>query len=555
MSLVFNFVIIVIVFLIAYWWSNQGFFSGLLHMLAVIIAGAMTFAIWEYLVYDLALGNTGVFDYYLPGLSFVFLFIGLVLIFRVGTDQLIEENLKVHPAVDLIGGFSAGAVAGIIAVGMMLIGSGFIQRPHEFLGYKGFGREKVGNADIGPVGDKMWLPADKLTSTFYEWASITGLRPDIGNTPLRQYNPEMYKQASLLRDTPQGDKGQFYVPPGSVSVSAPMISTIDEDDEGNAQRLVTIPVTFDADARDFGRQLVLSKSQARLIGRASGSKAAPIVYPTYWLQDIGQQAKSGPDLGEDRMYKFDDGSKYVTGVPGREQTKATLVFTVDEDFEPMFIQLKGLRIKLDTSRETEFASIVRNAKADPKGSTEFNEDPGGDISSTVDLGRNIRLLRTISKNKMPGTMLEQDGYLTEGYMNMRKGSKASRISRALQLKGIAQTDGTTIVQIDVSRESPANLFGKVRRMIQAGDRIQLTDMNDNTYAPIGYYLETPTNFEVKLNRRDFLRTLEDLGAQPSSGGGQTMRLIFEVTNGVELDELRVGNVVVGFIEGVAVNSR
>ena len=63
------------------------------------------------------------------------------------------------------------------------------------------------------------------------------------------------------------------------------------------------------------------------------------------------------------------------------------------------------------------------------------------------------------------------------------------------------------------------------------------------------------NFEVKLNRRDFLRTLEDLGAQPSSGGGQTMRLIFEVTNGVELDELRVGNVVVGFIEGVAVNSR
>ena len=529
MSLVFNFVIIVIVFQITYWWSNQGFFSGLLHMLAVIIAGAMTFAIWEYLVYDLALGNTGVFDYYLPGLSFVFLFIGLVLILRVSTDQLIEENLKVHPAVDLIGGFSAGAVAGIIAVGMMLIGSGFIQRPHEFLGYKGFGREKVGNA--------------------------TGMRPDIGNTPLRQYNPEMYKQASLLRDTPQGDKGQFYVPPGSVSIGAPMISTIDEDDEGNAQRLVTIPVTFDADARDFGRQLVLSKSQARLIGRASGSKSAPIVYPTYWLQDIGQQAKSGPDLGEDRMYKFDDGSKYVTGVPGREQTKATLVFTVDEDFEPMFIQLKGLRIKLDTSRETEFASIVRNAKADPKGSTEFNEDPGGDISGTVDLGRNIRLLRTISKNKMPGTMLEQDGYLTEGYMNMRKGSKASRISRALQLKGIAQTDGTTIVQIDVSRESPANLFGKVRRMIQAGDRIQLTDMNDNTYAPIGYYLETPTNFEVKLNRRDFLRTLEDLGAQPSSGGGQTMRLLFEVTNGVELDELRVGNVVVGFIEGVAVNSR
>ena len=194
MSIVFNFVVIVIVFLIAYWWSNQGFFSGLLHMLAVIIAGAMTFSIWEYLVYDLALGNTGGFDYYLPGLSFVLLFIGILLLLRVGTDQLIDENLKVHPAIDLVGGFSTGAVAGIIAVGMMLIGSGFIQRPHEFLGYKGYGREKVGNANIGQVGDPIWLPADKLTTTFYEWASITGLRPDIGNTPLRQYNPEMYKQ-------------------------------------------------------------------------------------------------------------------------------------------------------------------------------------------------------------------------------------------------------------------------------------------------------------------------------------------------------------------------
>ena len=35
------------VLLIAYWWSNAGAFSALIHLLCVITAGALAFALWE----------------------------------------------------------------------------------------------------------------------------------------------------------------------------------------------------------------------------------------------------------------------------------------------------------------------------------------------------------------------------------------------------------------------------------------------------------------------------------------------------------------------------
>ncbi len=40
----FNLLIFAMVGLIGYWWANQGVFSGLLHLLCVVVAGAIAFA-------------------------------------------------------------------------------------------------------------------------------------------------------------------------------------------------------------------------------------------------------------------------------------------------------------------------------------------------------------------------------------------------------------------------------------------------------------------------------------------------------------------------------
>lgn len=542
MSIAFNFLVIIGVILIAYWWSNQGLFSSLLHMAAVIVAGAITISVWELVAWDLALGNLGGFDNYVSGISFVLIFAGTLALLRIGTDQIAPDDVQVSPPIELIGGFSFGAVSGILSIGLLIIGTGFIQRPYEFMGYKGYGRETVGNSKVGPVGPQLWLPVDYLTSSFYELASINGLRPDFSGTPLMQYNPNLHMQASLVRDTPEGEKGQAYLPDGSASAKQPSKS------EFMGKHWVTVPMEFTSEARDFGQQLVLSKSQVRLVGKMKGSATPEIAYPTYWIQDstIDKETKQTAT----GLYRFDDSSNYITSVPGQSTASAKLIFEVSDDFTPLFIQLKGLRVDLRDPVDRDLRQIIASARALGAGE-EFDDEPGGDITNAIKIGNTLRFLRGVSKNKMPSSMEEENGLLTNGYMKVQGGS-AGRVNRGLQIKGIAQTEGTRIVRVDISRNSPANLFSKVRRMIGPNAEIQLLDINGNTFAPIGFYYMGRGGIEVKLDRRNFIKTLEEIGTQPPNGSTKEMALLFEVTRGSTLDSLKVGDVEVGFIEGLEI---
>ncbi|MAT81449.1 MAG: hypothetical protein CMJ29_07375 [Phycisphaerae bacterium] len=544
MSIVFNFLVIMMIFIIAYWWSNQGFFSSLLHMVAVIVAGAFTLAIWEFMVWDLTLGNLGFFDYYVYGGSFILVFCGSLLLMRVATDQLAPDDVAVPASLELVGGFAFGAVSGIISVGLLLVGTGFMQRPLEFMGYTGYARQQTGDSDVSQVGSALWIPADYLATSFYEWASITGLRPDISGTPLRQYNPELYKQASLLRDSVMGEKGQFFLPPGAAKVKQPLSSTFAN------KSWITIPMEFNSEARDFGQQLAISKSQIRLVGKAYGNDRPEVVYPSYWVQESAVDTDTDEKVEELGFYKFDDASKYITSVPGRSEAEAKVIFQVEDDFEPMFVQVKGQRFDLNESTERDFLTITAGAQALGAGA-DFEDEPGGDITEEITVGGNLRFLRSISKNKMPSSMQESDNYLTNGYMKV-KGGRAGQISRALQIKGIHRTEGANIVQVRIGRQSTANLFNRVRQMINTGDQIKIVDDKDRSYLPIGFYYMSPTGIEVKLDRRNYLKTLQEIGTQPPSGSDREMVLLFEITKGTKLDALKVGNVEVGYIEDITV---
>ena len=542
MHIAFNFMIITMVFLIAYWWSNQGLFSSMLHMAAVIVAGALSISLWEVVTWGLAMGNLGPVDNYIPGISFILIFVGTLALLRVASDRVAPDDVAVAPSLELFGGFTLGAVSGILSIGMLLMGIGFIQRPLEFMGYKGYGRETVGNSKIGSIGPQLWIPFDQLTSDFYELASINGLKPDFSGTPLKQYNPDLYMQASLVRDTLEGERGQVFMPDGAATASQPYSSV------WNGKDWITVPVEFKSEARDFGQQLVLSKSQVRLVGKMDGNEDPDIVFPSYWMQDT--MLDKDTKLSAMGFYQFDDGSNYITSVPGQSTASAKIIFEVPDDFTPLFIQLKGVRVDLREPMERDLRQIVASGKALGAGE-EFMDDPGGDITNTVSVGNNLRFLRGISKNKMPSSMNEENGYLTSGYMKVQGGS-AGRVNRGLQIKGIQQTEGTKIVRINISRNSPANIFNKVRKMVQPSAEIELKDTGGGTFAPIGFYYMGRGGIEVKLDRRNFVKTYNDIGTQPPAGSSQEIVLLFEVTRGTTLDSLRVGDVEVGYIDNITI---
>ena len=45
--MILNIIVLVFVLLIGYWWANQGLFSAIIHLLCVIVAGAIALALWE----------------------------------------------------------------------------------------------------------------------------------------------------------------------------------------------------------------------------------------------------------------------------------------------------------------------------------------------------------------------------------------------------------------------------------------------------------------------------------------------------------------------------
>ena len=88
----FNILVVLLVLLIAYWWGNQGFFSAIIHLVCVIVAGALALAFWEPLTLGLLLRG-GFFDSYAWGFGLLGLFVVSLFILRLATNKLVPGNV------------------------------------------------------------------------------------------------------------------------------------------------------------------------------------------------------------------------------------------------------------------------------------------------------------------------------------------------------------------------------------------------------------------------------------------------------------------------------
>ena len=179
------------------------------------------------------------------------------------------------------------------------------------------------------IGGSLWLPVHKLTSDFYEMLSRGSLYPYFNNTPLAEYNPELYKQASLVRDSYEHGRGKLSLLPDAASVEA-----VQRDEQSNRH---AVTMNFEALSRDFGQQLTLSRSQIRLITKPSGGDVL-VIHPDAWTQETQNDGR--------KRFRFDDITHYITSVPGREAATATIEFPVPVGREARFIQVRGTRYAL-----------------------------------------------------------------------------------------------------------------------------------------------------------------------------------------------------------------
>ena len=171
---------------------------------------------------------------------------------------------------------------------------------------------------------------------------------------------------------------------------------------------------------------------------------------------------------------------------------------------------------------------------------DHQEPVGGGViqpDSEIRVSSDIRPIMT-STNALPGTISQQDRFLTEGYAFFSR--SAATYSRAQGIKGLFEPEGTRVVQLDVGRTSSAAISGRIRA--QAGDSATpvLVDRNGHTYSAYGFIYEKDDGVDITLTPGSGL-TLHEI-PQPPTAGEQKLRLLFQVTEGTALAGFRVGSV-------------
>ena len=369
----------------------------------------------------------------------------------------------------------------------------------------------------------MWFPVHEFTESFYGMLSVNALSTP---TPMRTYYPDLAKQsASLMRDTYRKGRGAIAMPPDAARIIEWAL-----DDTGSRCAVV---IDFNSKARDFGEQLVLGTSQARLIERPRSQRSKPrVLHPDQWYQDA-----TGP-------FRFDDMTHYAISTAAQQTARIVLYFDrLPANFNPRFIQIKGIRYQLRQSSNVPINEIdpgvpiaVNESVVDPSSIT------AKDISNVIAINSRTRPIAT-DANTIPGTMSHRDLKMTEGYAFFYR--SGGRPSRDLRIETIYETSGAKIVQGDGAAQRPggypsapsANSSPMMRESFWRTPAAGSTHVWDTS-------TERREGYDIKLAPRDYTDKLVDIPALPTSGTN-ILKLIFNVTEGVTVTQFKLGDQVVG----------
>ena len=531
MFIIFNLVIVGLVLLIAYWWANEGLFSAVIHMVCVIVAGAFAFAIWESTAQRLL--SLSFFEYSGLGIALVTVFVVSLLLLRIACDKIIPANIQFPTWANYAFGGFAGLVSGVLSIGICLIGAGFVQSTGSILEYKGTARADTGNK-IEKV-NSLWLDVGRLTASFYGKISVGTMHPDLfGGMPLQQYNPRVDEQATLLRDTYEG-KGQIVIGQKDADVTGFLIGETD-----NGQDIALAMVNFRLSAGDFGKQVILAKSQVRLVTESINGEEPKIYFPSAW-----QQMVQGEDDEADKefMFEFEGTTSYATSIPRQDHAIIKFIFRTDNsELNPKYLQIKNTRFDIPSIGELQNIASYMPSKS----GQEFVDRGtfGNDIQNQITTKDRFRY--RASANDIPSTViLNEKFYITDAEaFNIHKGKISGHGGNTI--RGVSADPGTGIVFLDASPGKPSSFYDLFKT--HADEPIEIVDSLDRPYKPIGYFIFDSRQLALVVHPNAPIMSMRDIknfATKIRPGKDIEFKLIFMVTADVTIEQFRVGDTTIG----------
>jgi uncharacterized membrane protein required for colicin V production len=577
--------VILTVLAVGYIWGSRGFFSSMLHMLCVLLAGAIALAFWEpiaYLLLDRVSKQWLVNLVWAASLGVPFSL--LLAIIRISLDKIVPNNVDLDGATNLIGGIVCGAVSGVVTAGILIFTLGMLQGPPGG-GYLMGGPPVKYNNTGSLVKEKgPFLPVDKLTAWFYGYTSEAALRTD---TSLAKYHPNLPIEGTLLRTNFNDGGSRPFMTPKSVEVQgrytvgqkaalsvgdllnnsfspgSQTVTRLNGDQVNKNEKNDYIEgyvVKFKSGARETGGRIVVGAAQVWLIVYNEQTQSS------LQLQPIAMVSQAALQEGDKSLtygrWRFDKQDVYIASVGGAEDPPMAFEFLVPREYTPLSLNVKGVRTDVSSMgaardytstaardaavRDSSILSASKAVALNRSGAKTINLGDGFSDSKPVHIYSALLPNVIINRDNVNGLTIDEERKIVNGDAKFTNNDLNNRgIDSKLQVRQFAATEDTVIVQVDVSLNSELSLV-KNQVASEATGAPVLTDTLGQRYSAVGYMYKDATEFDIRFLPGQPIQSKDELpkGGPTSSRLDQTFILLYRISSNASLATFTIGDSVV-----------
>jgi hypothetical protein len=587
--------VIFIVAGLAYIWGSRGFFSALLHLVCVLVGGAIAFALWEPIAYKI-LAAAGTSQWMIDiawGAGLALPFAVSVAVLRLIVDKAVPANCDLDGAPNLIGGIVCGAIAGTISAGILLLTVNFLRLSPSVGGLSPIRQESNGSPVIN---EKLIFPADKITTWLYGYAADATLRTD---TPLAKWRPDVTVDGALLRTNFNEGGSRHTLAPKSFEVKGhftvgkdadlkvsdllsdgfsggvPKVTTLQGEDisvNSTGYFIDAYVVSFGSAAREKEGNVVIGNTQVELVCYNETDDKSISVMP------VAVSSKAEAENSEDKKiyygrWRFERPNTYIRSVGGTDNPLMAFEFLVPKAAKPIALYVKGVRVdltRLTFPNSLDFADKKERDTAIQKG-TALGGEPGDrymtlvwdkpgptsaviiDPSAGEMFSRPIVITNTLPSNRNTHTILSKDGIggltlneerqIVSGEQKYKLADlqKNRGIDAKLQVRQFYEGEDTIIVQVNFGKDSPLGpVVNQTAR--DASGEISLVDFRDEKYPVVGFVYYDNQIAHIRYTPEAVIRTKEELpfGGPSTSRPDQTYILLFRVSKNTQITSMKIG---------------
>jgi len=571
---------IAVIGLLGYIWMTRGFFSALIHMVCVIIAGAIAFALWEpasHLI--LAKGpEDRKFTAFVLGTAWAW---GLVIPFavslallRLGVDKLIPANVQTQSTVSYVGGAACGAVSGVITAGIVVIALGTMRMSSDFLGYQPI---RYQGESLQRAGGLI-VPVDRIVGGLYGHLSETAFRT---GQPLARWYPDVSHTAAVMRLTDRQGRAKNYARPAefevirryrvggegvgvtellrdSWGVRPHEARMLDGNPYPSGSRIEGIVIDFKPGIKEKHGQVVMGEGQIWIVAEHAQTGDRINIHP------VGVVAKAAPgDIAFGR-FRFD--TEVFIASAGAALEPMGFEFVVPPGYEPIAVYVRNIRRELTGGNVATYRTAADRDRDIPSGSILKTGGGGGPLdrsmATTIGTGRQsdeaTRAAGIMDTNTLVGRYVIQKGRekgleLGEGNGILGGEEKFAPselqggvgIDRSLQVRTFEVNRGTVMVQVDVGRGRPASVLSPAAAAAGRDDPPYLVDANGTRYPAVGFFYEDQELVFIRYTPGKPVRGLSELQENrvmiSASRPDQKLTLLFLCDQGVDLSAFSLGD--------------